>query len=165
MTLLRSRLFVVLLAAAVLSGVSPPPTQAASGDGGSIANKSPPPPGSEAFRQGRKLIREKRFAEALTPLMAAVEAAPGNADYLTELAYANRKAGNRDAAFKYYDQALNADTDHVGAMNYMGMLYIETGRPHKAEELLARIDDECFFTCDEYTTLKKALETGDTSAY
>jgi len=156
-----SRLFFVFCLLATGFAVSP--VLAAGGDSAGSAGADQP--GQAEFRQGWELIQQKQFAAAIVPLKKAIAAQPGNADYLTELAYASRKAGDRDASFAYYEAALKADPDHIGAMNYLGMLYIETDRPHKAAELLEKIDEECFFTCDEYTTLKAALESGDASAY
>lgn len=149
----------------LVSGVSITTVQAAGSGGGGSNESIPERPGQAAFKQGKDLIEQKRYADAIVPLKQAVNAQPGNADYLTELAYASRKAGQRDASFEYYAAALKADPDHVGALNYLGMLYVETNRPHKAEKMLQKIDDECFFPCDEYTSLKAAIESGDTSAY
>ena len=158
---MMSRVFPAVCIALTMMLAAPVLAADSGGGGGSGVEQ----PGRSAFDEGRKLIEQKRYADAIVSLKKAVVAQSANADYLTELAYASRKAGQRDASFEYYAAALKADPDHIGAMNYLRMLYVETDRPHKAQELLQRIDDECFFTCDEYSTLKAAIESGDASAY
>ncbi|MEQ8665812.1 MAG: tetratricopeptide repeat protein [Rhodospirillales bacterium] len=141
------------------------PALAAGGDGAGGGGDAQPRPGSAEFQEARKLIKKERYAEAIPLLQKAVTAQPGNPDFLTELAYASRKSGDTASAFRYYDEALSIDPEHVGAMNYLGILYVQTGDVEKAEVLLQRIDDECFFTCEEYTTLKAVIEGGDPTAY
>ena len=89
-----------------------------------------------------------------------IAAQPKNADALNELGYAYREIDQFDKALVFYEKALAIKPDHIGALNYLGMLYVETGETVKAKALLARIDDACFFTCDEFTSLEKAIETG-----
>ena len=36
--------------------------------------------------------------------------------------------------------------------------YLNLGQPEKAKIHLGKLDSICFFGCDEYTTLKKAIE-------
>ena len=59
----------------------------------------------------------------------------------------------------YYDQALMIDPKHKGANEYLGELYLKLGQLEKAEAQLARLDDICFFSCEEYDDLKAAIET------
>ena len=141
------------------------PAIAAGGDTAGSGGQPDNTPGITEFREARKLIKEARFADAIPLLRQAVNAQPRNPDFLTELAYASRKSGDTGAAFKLYDEALSIDPEHIGAMNYLGILYVQTGEVEKAKVLLQRIDDECFFTCEEYATLKAVIEGGDPTAY
>lgn len=153
---------VLALALTVPAGA---PSLAAGSDSGGSGGQTESRPGSQEFQEARKLIKQERFADAISYLKKAVNAQPGNPDYLTELAYATRKSGDTERAFGYYEEALSIDPEHIGAMNYLGILYVQTDQVDKAKELLQRIDDECFFTCEEYATLKTVIEGGDPTAY
>ena len=88
----------------------------------------------------------------------SIENAPKNADAYNMLGYSNRKLGNNEEAFIYYNKALKLDPSHKGIHEYMGRLYLNLGQPEKAKIHLGKLDSICFFGCDEYTTLKKAIE-------
>ena len=83
---------------------------------------------------------------------------PSNADVQNYLGYAWRKSGNLELAFKHYDEALRLDPGHKGAHEYIGEAYLMVNNLQKAEEHLARLDKLCFFSCEEYRDLKKAIE-------
>jgi Flp pilus assembly protein TadD len=83
---------------------------------------------------------------------------PDNADVQNHLGYAWRKSGNLDLAFKHYNDALRLDPKHKGAHEYIGEAYLIVNNLPKAEEHLARLDKLCFFSCEEYRDLKKAVE-------
>ncbi len=84
---------------------------------------------------------------------------PGNADYHNLYAYAVRKGTNpnMDLVFQEYNEALRINPKHRGAHEYIGEAYLMVGNLAKAKEHLARLDSLCFFPCDEYTDLKKAV--------
>ena len=73
------------------------------------------------------------------------------------LGYANRKSGNLDLAFKHYNEALRLDPKHRGAHEYIGEAYLMKGDVAKAKDHLAALDRICFFGCEEYSDLKKAI--------
>lgn len=146
--------FLVLLTVLALPVLSANGHAAGSG-GGNTSAQSP-----TDFQVARELIEQHKYAEAIPWLEKVIAKQPKNADALNELGYAYREVDEFEKALVNYDKALAIDPEHVGALNYLGMLYVETGKTAKAEALLARIDDACFFTCDEYTSLKKAIETG-----
>ena len=62
-----------------------------------------------------------------------------------------------DTAISTHQKALAIKPDHRGANEYIGELYLETGQLEKAKERLKVLDSACFFGCEEYTTLKKAI--------
>ena len=74
------------------------------------------------------------------------------------LGYSNRKLGKNNEAFKYYNKALKLDPRHRGTHEYIGRLYLNLNQPEKAKIHLDKLDSICFFGCDEYSTLKKAIE-------
>jgi hypothetical protein len=46
---------------------------------------------------------------------------------------------------------------HRGAHEYAGEAYLAVNDPPKAKQHLAALDRLCFFPCEEYTDLKKAV--------
>jgi tetratricopeptide (TPR) repeat protein len=84
---------------------------------------------------------------------------PANADYHNLYAYAIRKGPNPsyDLVFRHYHEALRINPKHRGAHEYIGEAYLMAGNLAKAKEHLAALDRLCFFGCDEYSMLKKAV--------
>ena len=89
----------------------------------------------------------------------ALASDPGNADLHNLYAYSIRKGANPDMAlvFRHYDEALRIDPKHRGAQEYIGEAYLMVGNLAKAKEHLAALDKLCFFGCEEYDELKKAI--------
>ena len=106
---------------------------------------------------GKAAIDAKDWKKAIDELSRAAAKEPANADIQNYLGYANRKSGNLEAAFKYYDEALKLDPKHRGAHEYIGEAFLMTGNLPKAEEHLAALDRLCFFSCEEYRDLKKSI--------
>jgi Flp pilus assembly protein TadD len=129
----------------------------AAGSGGSDtwSAKSEDP----AVKTAKAAIAAGDFATAQTGLKVALAADPGNADLHNLYAYSLRKGANPDMAlvFKHYQEALRIDPKHRGAQEYIGEAYLMVGNPAKAKEHLAALDKLCFFGCEEYTMLKKAI--------
>lgn len=63
-------------------------------------------------------------------------------------------------AEKHYGRALALNANHRGALEYLGELYLQTGRPDKAREMLKRLSSACVFGCKEHDQLKKAIAAG-----
>jgi len=99
------------------------------------------------------------WAAAQALLRDALAADPRNADYHNLYAYSIRKSEkpNLDLVFKHYHEALRIDPKHRGAHEYIGEAYLMIGNAAKAKEHLAALDRLCFFGCDEYAKLKKAV--------
>lgn len=123
-------------------------------------DETPSPP--KELTDARAALDAKDFAAAETLLMKAVKASPDNADAWNLLGYATRKQGKMDAAEQHYAKALSLNSSHKGALEYMGMLFIETGRIEQARANLKKLDVACLFGCDEFDRLEKAIETGKT---
>ncbi len=128
-----------------------------------FANDSPEPtvaPGDPDLVTGRARIAAKDWSGAAAVMEKAVARDPRNADYHNLLAYAVRNGANpnMDLVFKHYQEALRLDPKHRGAHEYIGEAYLMVGNPAKAKEHLAALNKLCFFTCEEYRDLKKAIE-------
>lgn len=116
------------------------------------------PPKSVEMEKLKALIDNKDFKPAVLLLKAALAKAPNNADAWNLMGYAHRKLGQVDQALGFYQKALSLNAEHRGALEYLGELYLQTGRPKQAKEMLKRLDDACFFGCEEYDDLKKAFQ-------
>ena len=137
---------------ACLLGVSP--VLAA---GGSSADSPATPTASPEYRQAETSIKTGRYRQAARLLENMVASDPGNADAFNLLGYSYRRLGDTDQALRNYHKALELNSGHKGAHEYIGELYLEMGNLEKAEYHLDRLDTICFFGCDEYRTLRDAV--------
>ena len=141
-----------LIAGALVVLVAAMPAAFAAGGGSSSTKKAP------EMVEAEKAIYSNNY-EAAIPLLEKVVAKDAqNADALNYLGYSHRKLGDFETSKSYYDKALAADPKHRGAHEYIGELYLQLGDLPNAEKHLERLDDLCFFGCDEYDDLKKAIE-------
>ena len=153
--------FQIILAGAALCAMAG--LAGAAGGGGSDSSSSSWSAGGKAedpaVKTARSAIAAGDFATAQTGLKVALAADPGNADLHNLYAYSIRKGANPDMelVFKHYNEALRIDPKHRGAQEYIGEAYLMVGNPAKAKEHLAALDKLCFFGCEEYTMLKKAI--------
>jgi len=139
-------LLIVVAAATVALGADPPQTTNA--------------PVDRDLGDARTRIAAKDWPGARDVLQKAIARDPGNADYHNLLAYAIRHTAspNMDLVFKHYGEALRIDPKHRGAHEYIGEAYLMVGNLAKAKEHLATLDKLCFFSCEEYRDLKKAIQ-------
>ena len=78
-----------------------------------------------------------------------------NADILNYLGYALRKTGDFEKAEIYYLKGLELKPKHKGINEYLGELYVQTGRIELAKERL-QVLKGC--KCEEYEELKELIE-------
>ena len=110
------------------------------------------------YDNGKKYAYNGNYERAIVFLKKSIENDHKNTDAYNMLGYSNRKLGNNKEAFKYYNKALKLDPRHRGTHEYIGRLYLNLSQPNKAKIHLDKLDSICFFGCDEYSTLKKAIE-------
>jgi Flp pilus assembly protein TadD len=122
------------------------------------SSDSPSRPADPDYEAGMKATSAGNWQGAIDSFNKIATREPKNADVQNHLGYAWRKSGNLDLAFKHYNEALRLDPKHKGAHEYIGEAYLMANNLPKAEEHLARLDKLCFFSCDEYRDLKKAIE-------
>ena len=111
------------------------------------------------LEQATKTIAAKDWPQAQALLKDAIGRNPGNADYHNLYAYSIRKGADPDMnlVFKHYNEALRLDPRHRGAHEYLGEAYLMVGNLPKAKEHLSALDKLCFFSCSEFSDLKKAI--------
>jgi len=121
------------------------------------ADTTPSSSGPAWQGEAQKEIKEKNYDGAIKTLLAANE--PNSADWNNLLGYAQRKKSppNLNAAEFYYQAALKIDPKHKGALEYYGELLLMKNDLLGAEQMLARLDKVCFFSCEEYRDLKEAI--------
>ncbi|MBM3546059.1 MAG: tetratricopeptide repeat protein [Alphaproteobacteria bacterium] len=144
------RLFAVVVALAFPLAVH----AAGGGEAGSTAD---PRLGNPELIAAEKLIKEWKYAEAITRLEKVVQTDTRNADAFNWLGYAHRKLNKLPEARTHYAKALEIKPDHKGALEYQGEMFLMLDDLKAAEGNLARLDKLCFFGCSEYTDLKKAI--------
>ena len=98
---------------------------------------------------------QKLYLKAYDKLSKAYAKDKKNADILNYLGYSLRKTGDLEKAEKFYLEGLNLDAAHLGINEYLGELYVQTGRIELAKERLEVLNG-C--KCEEYEELKELIE-------
>jgi len=106
----------------------------------------------------QKLINDEKYQQAISKLEQALSESPDHPDLLNLVAYSHRKLNHFEIALDYYQKALEIKPGHRGANEYLGELYLHLGQLEQAEERLTVLDKQCFFGCDEFDDLEKAIE-------
>ena len=105
---------------------------------------------------------KKRYAKAQKILIKSNNKKPNKADTLNYLGFTTRKLGDFEKGEKYYLQGLAIDPSHIGINEYLGELYIVTGRINLAKERL-QVLANC--NCKEYSKLKEIISGTKKSKY
>ena len=153
--------FTVFVTVLFLVG-SPPPAVNADGAGGTP--RVPAKPVDPDYTKAVASIKAGDFAAAIPLLESVVARDESNADAYNWLAYAVRRNGDPARSIPLYQKALALDPKHKGAHEYIGEAYLMLNNPTKAKEHLAKLDSLCFFSCEEYRDLKKAVEQYEKSS-
>ena len=95
------------------------------------------------------------YSKAFKKLEKAYAKDKKNPDILNYLGYTLRKAGDFKKAETYYLKGLELDAGHLGINEYLGELYVQTGRIELAKKRLDVLKD-C--KCEEYEELKELIE-------
>lgn len=104
---------------------------------------------SVVYRGAIAEINRGSYQAAITLLKKTKAEAGPHPDVLTYLGYAHRKLQLYDQAISYYRQALAFDSEHLGANEYLGELYVEIGDTARAGLQLQKLDVLCPFSCRE----------------
>jgi Flp pilus assembly protein TadD len=102
-------------------------------------------------------IDNGQYRRAVSVLDNIVATNRKNADAHNLLGFSHRKMGNVDRAERHYDYALVLAPTHRGALEYVGELYLQTGRRADAEAVLTRLEKACPAGCPELDELRAAL--------
>ena len=110
-----------------------------------------------------KIVKAKKiYSQAFKKLENAYSSDKSNPDILNYMGYTSRKIGNFDQAEKFYLTGLSIDPKHNGINEYLGELYVATGRHNLAIERLEVLKN-C--NCEEYNQLKAVIAGEKVSKY
>ena len=112
--------------------------------------------------KGKTDKAQKRYQKAQKLLIASNAEIPNKADTLNYLGFTTRKLGDFETGEKYYLEGLAIKPNHKGINEYLGELYVATGRIDLAKERLSVLKN-C--NCKEYGELKEVIEGKKKSKY
>ena len=128
------------------------------------AGSSSPIDANQEYLKAENLIKSEKYENAIKALNKLLSETPDGytkADLYNYLGYATRKQKNPDfeLAEEHYLKALELDSDHIGALEYLGELYYETNRKDKAIEMLVRLKEVAGDESEEYLELYEILNS------
>jgi tetratricopeptide (TPR) repeat protein len=142
-------------------------SSSSSGDGGSM--KSNYEKAVSYIKSAKKLEKKgkiekanKKYEKAQKLLLKSNKKKPNKPDTLNYLGFTTRKLGDFENGEKYYLQGLAINPTHIGINEYLGELYVTTGRHNLAVERL-EILKGC--NCKEYEQLKAIIAGEKVSKY
>jgi Flp pilus assembly protein TadD len=112
--------------------------------------------GTVDLTSARAKIQAGNYAAAVEELRGLAEDNQ-EADVYNLLGFSLRKSGDYATSLTYYNKALDLRPDFKAAREYLGELYVETGKLDKAKEQLAALTKLCPSGCEERGDLEKAL--------
>ena len=98
-------------------------------------------------KKGKVEKAQKRYAKAQKLLLKSNKKKPLQGDTLNYLGFTTRKLGDYETGEEFYLQGLQIEPNHKGINEYLGELYVVTGRMDMAKERL-EVLKTC--NCDEY---------------
>ena len=113
-------------------------------------------------KKGKEKKAIKNYKKAQKLLIKSNIEISNKADTLNYLGFTTRKLGDYENGEKYYLQGLAIDPKHIGINEYLGELYVATGRHNLAIERL-EILKGC--NCEEYDELKAIIAGKKVSKY
>ena len=142
-------------------------SSSSSGDGGTM--KSNYEKAVSYVKSAKKLEKKgkiekanKKYEKAQKLLLKSNKKKPNEPDTLNYLGFTTRKLGDFESGEKYYLQGLAINPAHIGINEYLGELYVTTGRHNLAVERL-EILKGC--NCKEYEQLKAIIAGEKVSKY
>ena len=112
--------------------------------------------------KGKNEKAKKRYEKALKLLIKSNKDKPDQPNTLNYLGFTTRKIGDFENGEKYYLEGLAIDPSHIGINEYLGELYVATGRHNLAIERLEVLKN-C--NCKEYKELEAIIAGKKVSKY
>ena len=143
-------IFVVIFS--FFSILASPVFAAGTDDGSSTAS-----PTAATYADAKAMVEAGNYSAALPALETITQQDPQNADAWNMLGFTHRMMGNADASAQAYLVVLKINPNHLGALEYQGELFLQTGKPDLAKANLAKLQSLCG-TCEQYQDLDKAIK-------
>ena len=108
-----------------------------------------------------ELIKKEKYKSAINKFKKLLNKKSDNytqADIYNYLGFTHRKLKKYDDAETYYLKALKLDSSHVGALEYIGELYLETNRIEEAKKSLQKLKSAAGESSDKYLELSTLIE-------
>ena len=109
------------------------------------------------LEEAQNLIDQGNYESALLVLEKIAEK-NASADVFTLIGYVERKRQNFDNAVIMYNKALSINSEHTGALNYLGEVYLELNDLEKAKICLSKLSLACLYGCLDFTELEEAVQ-------
>ena len=109
------------------------------------------------YNEAKALVDSGNFVAALPILIGLTTADAQNADAWNLLGYTQRNLGHMDESAAAYLTVLTINPDHLGALEYQGELFLQTGKPDLARANLDRLKSLCG-GCEEAEDLASAIQ-------
>jgi len=147
---MTNRTLFVLLAGSLLISTH---VYAAGSSSSSIASSQ-----GDNYSQAVKAVKSENFNRALRLFSKVVAKSPGNADAWNYIGFSHRKLMHYAESLAAYNKALAINPDHIGANEYLGELYVQTGKLAQARARLGKLKELCGTGCEEYQDLDRAIK-------
>jgi len=134
-------------------------------------NDEPPPrPRNSDYSAGIAAFENANWQSVIEHMSNVVARQPWNDNAYNLMGFAYRKLGDFPRALAAYQQALDLNPHHRGALEYLGETYLVMGCLERANEVLRRLETACERVdkpsgsnqesgmCEEWTELKAAIE-------
>jgi tetratricopeptide (TPR) repeat protein len=96
------------------------------------------------------------YSGALLTLLSITADDSQNADAWNLLGFTHRMMGQLEDSSAAYLVVLDINPNHLGALEYQGELFLQTGKPGLARANLEKLKSLCG-TCEQYEDLEKAI--------
>ena len=165
--MIKNFIFTITISIFLVTSSHSAGSSSSSGDGGSM--KSNYEKAVSYIKSAKKLEKKgkiekanKKYEKAQKLLLKSNKKKPNKPDTLNYLGFTTRKLGDFEGGEKYYLQGLAINPTHIGINEYLGELYVSTGRHNLAVERL-EILKGC--NCKEYEQLKAIIAGEKVSKY
>ncbi len=148
---------VSILAIALAAAAFSAPASAMSSDPPPAPKPPAAKPADTGYSEAERAVKAKQYEEAIKKLEQVVAKEPRNVDAMNYLAYSHRELGRYDVSLGWYQRALAINANHRGANEYLGQLYLKTGKMKEAQAQLAKLQKICGRGCEEYESLRSAI--------
>lgn len=119
----------------------------------------------DSFDEAVALVEDEAYDAAIEQLTAVLREYPRHANAWNMLGFSLRNVGRFDEAETAYGHALEITPNHLGALNYRGQMYVQTGRLEDARASLELLRAACDGTCKEFKQLDRAIQDGKVGKY